>query len=241
MRPFAVSAALLFALAPVAAADSVTRPDPTPDRRGEAWGGETYRGVRSHVVIPLEQRQRNTGGSDGAGLCVIASIKTNGNYQGLGPEVVKLWEEAQRRPGGYSPSKLERLLAEITPDLKYASYVGSDPAVLHRLSKAGYPIGATMNTGRLYNYMPIAHMVSLVHYDEEKDLAAVIDNNKPEVYAWMPAQEFARRWNGIGGGWAFVWDYPPPVVAAAAGAWLGFLVGALYGAVFWLFLRKTRS
>lgn len=190
--------------------------DPVPDRRGEAWGTDIYRGTNANASIPPEMRQRNAGGSNGAGLCVIASAVTNGRYQGIGSETEKLWEAAKRRPGGYSPGKLDNLIEQITPNLKYAHYLGQDTAVLDRLSRAGYPIGATMGTGRLYNYMPIAHMVSLTHFDSEKGLAAVVDNNKPEVTAWMPSDEFARRWKMSGGGWAFIWDYPPPIAAGIA-------------------------
>jgi hypothetical protein len=175
--------------------------------------------VRAYVPIPVEMRQRNTRGTDGGGICVVASATTNGRYQGIGQDVEKLWQYAQTQPGGHSPQKLERQIMQVAPHLKFASYLGSDPVVLERLSRAGYPIGATMNTGRLYRYAPIAHMVSLTHFDREQGLAAVVDNNKPEVTAWMPAKEFERRWAGRGGGWAFVWDYAPKLPGVPRPAW----------------------
>jgi hypothetical protein len=174
--------------------------------------------------------QRNTGGSDGAGLCVIASLVTNGNYQGVGPEVRKLWEEAQRRPGGYIPSKLDGLIRDVAPGLKYAQYEGTDPAPLERWSEAGYPVGVTYGTGRLYGYRRIAHMVSLSHLDPR--WAAIIDNNNPGKWSWMPAPEFARRWTLSGGqGWAVLLQYGPEaaaggVVAVALGSGLLLLAAA---------------
>lgn len=219
--------ALLIALA-LAVSASGQGSDAEPDRRGEAWqpepGGHLYRGVRANVVIDPAIRQRNTRGIDGAGICVVASATTNGRHQGIGDEVDKLWTYAQTKPGGHSPDKLGRQIQAVAPQLKYANYLGDDSTVLDRLSRAGYPIGATMNTGRLYRYNRIAHMVSLVHFDKQQNLAAVIDNNKPEVTAWMPATEFERRWSGgMGPGWAFVWDYTPirPVQMLAIGAILG--------------------
>jgi hypothetical protein len=215
-RPFVLAALLLLTLGvgPLAIAQ-----DAPPDRRGEAWQPEpesknTYRGVRASVPIPVDLRQRNTRGTDGGGICVVASATTNGRYQGIGDEVQKLWEYAKTQPGGHSPQKLEAQIKRVAPSLKYANYLGHDAAVLERLCGAGYPVGATMNTGRQYNYARIAHMVSLTHFNREQNLAAVVDNNQPEVTAWMPATEFERRWSGGGSGWVFVWDYDPEVAPA---------------------------
>jgi hypothetical protein len=220
-KRFDASIALMVgAVVALVICSAATGQDATPDRRGEAWqaepGGERFRGAVANVVIPLELRQQNARGTDRGGICVVTSATTNGRYQGIGPDVDRLFAYAQTQPGGHSPNKLERQIQHVAPHLKYANYLGSDPEVLERLSRAGYPIGATMNTGRLYNYMPIQHMVSLVHFDRKGNLAAVIDNNKPEVTAWMPASEFERRWSGGGSGWAFVWDHAPPSVKAAA-------------------------
>lgn len=196
----------------------------TPDRRGEVAIPSTdgkvpsYRGVQPNAPIPPHLHKRNEGGSDGAGLCVICSLVINGRYQGIPPRILEeLWRVAKGRPGGYSPAKLEALLREVCPGEKYASYLGSDPAVLERLSAEGYPIGATMNTGQLYNYQRIAHMISLIHF-KRGQLAAVVDNNDPGKYHWMPADEYMRRWVDGGMGWAFTWLKKPvrPSVRTAA-------------------------
>lgn len=196
----------------------------TPDGRGEvaipanAQGKpDPYRGVRPNVPIPAHMHKRNEGGSDGQGLCVICSLVINGRAQGIPPKILEeLWATAKGRPGGYSPDKLEALLRQVCPGEKYASYLGADPAVLERLSAEGYPIGATMNTGQLYNYRRIAHMISLIHF-KRGQLACVVDNNDPGKYHWMPADEYVRRWIDNGMGWAFTWlRKPVPSLRRAA-------------------------
>jgi hypothetical protein len=194
-----------------------------PDRRGEeVTAAPRHQGTTASAPIPPELHLRNEGGSDGAGLCVIASAVINGQYQGVpgiapgrGKESL-LWRTAKKRPGGYSPDKLAALLKETMPAEKYASYLDTDPKVLDQLSRRGYPVGATMNTGALYQYRPIHHMVSLIHY-RSGGLACVVDNNDPSKYHWMPASEFDRRWIDGGTGWAFIWTRQR-LIAVAGGS-----------------------
>jgi hypothetical protein len=191
-------------------------PGQEPDGRGEvALREPAYRGTKASAPIPPELHLKNEGGSDGSGLCVIASVLINGRYQrvpGLeGGKDSELWRTAKGRPGGYYPEKLEKLLQEVMPDEKWTSYTGDDPTVLDTLSRMGLPIGATMNTGALYQYQPIHHMISLIEY-RTGGLACVVDNNDPGVYHWMPAAEFARRWIDGGEGWAFAWSRVPTAV-----------------------------
>ena len=163
-----------------------------------------FRGVRAAAPIPAEMHLRNTVGTDAAGLCVPSSVTINGRFQEV-PGIEKLLPLARQRPGGYGPEKLAGLINETIPDEKFASYVGTDRGVLDKLSAEGYPIGATMNTGSLYGWQPIHHMISLVHHDSARDVACVVDNNQPGVFNWMRASEFSRRWVDGGTGWAFVW------------------------------------
>lgn len=184
----------------------------TPDRRGEvATTQPEYQGVKANAPIPAELHIRNEGGSDGAGLCVISSILANGRYQGVpGLEEAKgslLWRTAKSRPGGYSPQKLANLVNEVMPQEYWASHVGTDSSELRRLSAMGYPIGVTMNTGALYGYRPIHHMVSGAHFDER--WVSIVDNNDPGKFHWMPAAEFDRRWIDGGSGWAWIWTRLP--------------------------------
>lgn len=219
----------LLLLAALLAAPIAARAQ-APDARGEAvLDRPEYRGTTASAPIPAELHTRNEGGSDGQGLCVIASILTNGRYQrvpGLeGGKDSQLWREAKARPGGYHPQKLEALVDRVHPDEKWASYYGPDAAVLDRLSRQGYPIGATMNTGANYGYRRIAHMVSLLHY-RSGGLACVADNNFPGKYSWMPAAEFDRRWVDHGAGWAWIWTRMPAAIAAAPGPFILLLLAA---------------
>jgi hypothetical protein len=193
----------------------------TPDRRGEiAIPEPAYQGVRASAPIPVELHVRNEGGSNGAGLCVISSVLSAGMAQGVpGLDIPgldeasggqkpgkgsKLWLAAKARKGGYSPDKLASLLKEVMPREKWVSYVGTDPSEIEKLTKAGYRVCATMNTGAQYGYRHIAHMVNDIHY-ETNGWACVVDNNDPGMYHWMPAAERDRRLKDHGTLWAFAW------------------------------------
>lgn len=191
----------------------------TPDHRGEVVLDQpAYRGERASAPIPPSQHVRNEGGSDGAGLCVISSILANGLYQGVpalsAGKDSELWRAAKRAPGGYYPEKLAALVARTVPGEKYASRVGNggpeDQELLEQASKAGYPVGVTVNTGSLYGYRPIHHMVSLVHY-RRNGWAMLVDNNRPGFYSAMPASEFNRRWPDMGTAWMWLWTRLPTV------------------------------
>lgn len=208
--------AFVLVLAPLVRAQDPS----TPDRRGEViLPVPAYQGRTANAPIPPEQHVRNEGGSDGSGLCVIASILANGQYQrvpGLeGGKQSRLWQTAKSRPGGYYPEKLEALVKQVAPNEKWASYYGGDTAVLKSFSSKGYPIGATMNTGRQYGYQSIAHMISLLHFDDA--WACVADNNFVGQYSWMPAKEFERRWKDGDIGWAWIWTRMSPLLPRVAG------------------------
>lgn len=191
----------------------------TPDRRGEvALDMPTYRGVTANAPIPPELHIRNEGGSNGAGLCVISAILSNGMYQrvpGLeGGKRSLLWRTAKGRPGGYSPQKLEALLKEVLPGEKWLSVQGDATDVIERYNRLGYPAAATMSTGRQYGYMPIHHFVQPVHADA--DLVCVVDNNDPGKYHWMPRAEYDRRYPDGLTGWTFIWLRSPKAAVRLA-------------------------
>ncbi|MDR3635310.1 MAG: hypothetical protein P4L84_16015 [Isosphaeraceae bacterium] len=191
-----------------------------PDYRGEVKTHSTSRKGVKAVPIPPKYHVQNEGGSDGAGLCVISSLIQNGQYQGVpatrGGKNSPLWRYAKARPGGYGPDKLRAAVDAVAPKEGFASYVGTNTAVLEKITvDRKTPVGATMNTGGLYNYAPIHHMISLLHFSRKDGTACVMDNNDQitrdergklrAVYRWMPANEFARRWIDGGIGWAWVW------------------------------------
>lgn len=190
----------------------------SPDGRGEVVTLEPeYQGVRANAPIPPGQHVRNEGGSDGAGLCVIASILANGEYQRVpGLESGKgslLWRTAKGRPGGYYPEKLEALIKETLPGEKWFSWEGEGTDLVEEYSRRGYPVAATTNTGALYGYQSIHHMISNAHLDAE--WACVVDNNDPGRYHWMPRAEFDRRFRDGPKGWGFVWLRKPDATTLA--------------------------
>ena len=175
-----------------------------PDGRGEVWGGISYQGRTAQCPIPHALRKRNEGGSDGAGLCVIASQVCDGNWQAMVAEMADFWRAAKERRGGYWPERLKGLVKELHPEIKYLSYEGDETDWMQLWLGYGVPVGVTYGTGRGYRYQQISHMVSLVGLWD--DLAAVIDNNFPRWVAWMPRAEFDRRFTMTGGyGWGFLW------------------------------------
>lgn len=212
----------------------------TPDHRGEVITEEPeWRGVKASAPIPSWMHILNEGGSDGAGLCVIATNVIDGAYQDVpglneGKES-PVWLMAKRRPGGYYPSKLESLFREAGLQTAWFSAEGSAEEllpVIEYYTGQGIPVGVTMNTGRFYKYQTIAHMVSCIHLDAE--WACIVDNNNPGYYHWMPRDEFARRLTGGSVGWvvallklAYSETAGLPIYAAA-----GALIGAALILVF---------
>lgn len=188
----------------------------SPDSHGEVVTLEPeYNGVKANAPIPPEMHVKNEGGSDGAGLCVISSILVNGMEQNVpGLESGKgslLWRTAKSRPGGYYPGKLETLLKEVMPGEKWFSWEGEGTDLVEEYSRQGYPVATTTNTGALYGYQSIHHMISNAHLDA--NWACIVDNNDPGKYHWMPRAEFDRRFVDGAQGWGFVWLRKPHVVA----------------------------
>jgi hypothetical protein len=198
-----------------------------PDDRGEAVSDRPeYQGVTANAPIPPEMHIRNEGGlpepgnPQGAGLCVISAILSNGMYQrvpGLeGGKDSLLWRTAKSRPGGYYPGKLEALLKEVLPGEEWFSWEGQGTDLIAEYSAQGYPVAATTNTGALYGYKSIHHMIQAAHLDSR--WACIVDNNDPGKYHWMPRAEFDRRFVDGEQGWGVVWLRKPKVFAFALSA-----------------------
>lgn len=192
----------------------------TPDARGEvATREDTYQGQAASAPILDKFHIRNEGGSDGAGLCVYASVVMAGATQGVADlatlKASALWRHAKSRPGGSYPEKLARDLNAVYPFEKYGEkwqqYTGTDFEVLEKWSKEGRTVASTMNTGGLYNYQPIHHMIDVIGF-KRGGYAGVVDNNEPYIRRWMPAKEFERRAIDGGTAWFFIWDKLPAIV-----------------------------
>jgi hypothetical protein len=189
----------------------------TPDSRGEVvTTTPAYRGERASAPIGREHHIRNEGGSDGAGLCVYSSVIIAGAYQGVADldrlKQSQLWRYVKARPGGSYPEKLARDLNAVYPleqtGERWSQYTGTDTSVIDKLSRAGYPVCSTMDTGALYEYRKIHHMITLAHYRKD-GWVCVVDNNNPGKFHWMPAKEYDRRAFDGGTLWLFWWHKLP--------------------------------
>lgn len=175
----------------------------------EVWTTEPeYRGVRANAPIPSWQHILNEGGSDGAGLCVVASNTANGLYQGVpefaGGKESRVWRLAKERPGGYYPEKLDQLFRDAGVETAWFQAEGKADELLRLIehyNRMGLPVGITMNYGEEYGQR-IHHMVSLIHLDA--DMACIVDNNFPEQYMWISRSVLADRIVDGPAGWVVV-------------------------------------
>ena len=70
-------------------------------------------GTEAQCDLPREFHVRNRGGSDGAGLCVFASIKHAAIWQDVGP-LKNIFEWMFTRPGGGWPEKVDQVNTQIS-------------------------------------------------------------------------------------------------------------------------------
>lgn len=151
--------------------------------------------------LPVEMRHLNRGGSNGAGLCVFASIDHAALYQN-DDKVIGLFQKMFKEPGGGWPAKVKAMMAKYCPGAQYVQYEGKDPAILDLALKTGR-MPAVIYGGD--------HMVSLVYLDAT--WACCLDNNYigENQLRWFKRDEFVNRvWRGGGNGWAVVLLHPRP-------------------------------
>lgn len=170
--------------------------------------GPAHEGVEVAIDLPLVDHRRNEAGTNGAGLCVWASLDMAGKWANVA-ELRGLWAHMKAQPGGGWPERVDKVLAELAPNLPYVQYEGSDMAVLDAAIRTGRAACVTLGYADFYGGQTIAHMVLLAHLD--KKWAAIIDNNDPTHWTWMSREEFRKRWiHPSGKGWAVVLIAPPP-------------------------------
>lgn len=207
------------------------QPRPCPDdscRPRRPWGDDSSASVEASVSgpehpdgtrirceLPGNFHQRNTGGSDGAGLCVFASMRHTGLWQNESA-FSGLFNYMRNFPGGGYPSKVDAMLKRYCqeknlPMPQYLQVEGSDLEILKAACRSGRMPCVTYGvspTGR-YGGRRIAHMVSLVHADDRHFV--ILDNNFPgeQAYEWLTPQEFLQAYTAGGGGWAIILVDPP--------------------------------
>lgn len=169
--------------------------------------GTSHNGVEIQIDLPVPQHVRNFGApADGKGLCVFASMDMAARWHNI-KELVDVIHKVKE--GGGWPEKVDDVLKQLAPTTKYVQYEGVDPAILDKALSEDRPVCVTYGYGERYGMKTIYHMVILVHLDGQN--AAILDNNFPGTYEWMPRAEFLRRWVHPGGkGWAYVLLAPPP-------------------------------
>jgi hypothetical protein len=175
------------------------------------------------IDLPGAQHMENTGGSDGAGLCVFTSISHSARWQHV--ELLENFRDWMTRyPGGSWPDKTAQKIKQIAaekklPEPQYLQVEGGKEIldVLRAALSSGRMPGVTYAfspTGR-YSGRRIAHMVNLVHLDDR--YACVLDNNyiKPleAAYEWMSVDQFLKTFTGGRSGWTVILldGAPPPL------------------------------
>lgn len=166
-------------------------------------------GIEVQCDFPVDQRTKNVGGTDGAGLCVFSSIGHAARWQN--ESRLKNFQEVMRKEkGGGYPSKTDAMIKKYGKGTEYVQYEGSDPTILDLAIKSGRMPSVTYD-GRDPHYKGrIAHMVNLVFMDDK--LACILDNNyvAENELVWLSRKEFLDRWTGGKTGWCVILLSPPP-------------------------------
>jgi len=178
-------------------------------------------GVVAAVDLPVSQHMKNTGGSDGAGLCVFTSVEQAARWQNV-RELEGFQSWMTRRPGGGWPAKLDQMIEQYCASVgqkapSYIQHTGGDADILDLAIKTGRMPCVTYAGRDDFYKGRIAHMVNLAHLDDRT--AAIIDNNRPGVWVWMSRDEFMARWRDMRGGWAVVLLASPPPPHAEPPRW----------------------
>ena len=203
-------------------------PPPRPSPRPGPWGNEGRAPVGAKVGGPVNEdgteiachlparlHQKNRGGSDGAGLCVFASMRHSGLWQNE-PVFTNLFQYMWTKPGGSYPSKTDAMIDRYCKERgatkpPYLQVEGTDLEILKAASKSGRMPGVTYSFSptRRYGGGRISHMVSLVHADDRHFV--VLDNNYigDAAYEWMTPEEFRRTYTGGRSGWSVILLTPP--------------------------------
>jgi hypothetical protein len=151
---------------------------------------------------------KNLGGRDGAGLCVFTSIQNAARWQSE-RRLENFQADMRKEPGGGYPQKVDRMIARYG---KGTGYINQERAGLKDLRKAlatGRMPCVTYNGHDPHYRGTIAHMVNLVHLDDQH--ACILDNNfiGENELVWMTPEEFKKRWDGW---YVLLLASPPPPI-----------------------------
>jgi hypothetical protein len=161
------------------------------------------------IDFPTALRALNTGGSNGAGLCVFTSIMHTARWQ-KETALEDFQTLMMKERGGGWPAKVDAMIAKYAPGTDYFQYEGIDPIAI-KAALAGSRLPSITYNGRDPHYKGwISHMVNCVHYDDK--WVAILDNNfiGENDIVWMTPAEFQERWRGKGSGWVVILLKEPP-------------------------------
>lgn len=170
-------------------------------------GGPTGPDGKTEVVcdLPVSERTKNVGGTDGAGLCVFSSIGHSARYQNE-HRLANFQKDMRKEKGGGFPQKVDAMIKKYGPGTLYVQYEGKDPSILKLALKTGRMPGVTYCGKDVHYKGQIAHMVNLVGWSDEADLAVILDNNfiGDKELVWLSRKEFLDRWINGQQGWAVI-------------------------------------
>ena len=198
------SALLLVLLLPAAAFGAVTIGGPIgPDGKTQVT-----------CDLPVDQRTKNTAGKGGrGGLCVFTSIMHDARYQNV-RDLFNFQSQVRNDVSGGYPGNVDQEIKRYAPNVQYIQYEGNDPSILALALKTGRMPGVTWDGYHdpHYHGQKIAHMVSMVAYDQATGLVCLLDNNfiGGNELVWMTTQDFLQGWTGGQSGWTVILLGPPP-------------------------------
>ncbi len=213
---YAPSGASKVSITPPWDSDDIFRLDFPYDTKRDEFVSRTYQGPDGRWIrcdMTMNLFMRNTGGSDGAGLCVFTSIQHSVHYQGLGLYGFRKFMES--KPGGGWPQKVDRMLKEFAsarnlriPPYRHLYGLQSINEVKMAVNK-GYMVCTTWGTDYShYGGQTIAHMVNMVYLDDE--WGAILDNNFINEFLWVKRPSFDKyvAWTGgrNDGAWFIIFD-----------------------------------
>lgn len=180
-------------------------------------------GTAVDAWLPVSLHMKNTGGSDGAGLCVFTSIEMVARCNNI-RQLFGFQQWMRSRPGGGWPAKTSDMIARYCQEKgvsqpTFFHVEANDLPILRRALKSGRAVGITYSyspTGR-YRGQRIAHMVYLAaagagNGPDGKGWYCTIDNNFPGSFEWMDESTFLRVASGGSRLWAVIFanpTYPP--------------------------------
>lgn len=193
-------------------------PDQEPSKPKRPWGSDltgagqpqlggkvSPDGTVTALDLPETEKKHNTGGRNGAGLCVFTSIEYAARWQNEN-RLKDFQQKMKQEPGGGWPEKVDKMIAKYGPGTLYIQDTSGDFELIKLAVSTGRMPSVTYDGHDPHYRGDIAHMVSLAWADDT--WVAITDNNYPKdnEHVWMSVAEFKKRHDG----WSVYLLSPPP-------------------------------